>query len=29
VVVASNGPDKKRGTPDDIRVPKGALAGGG
>jgi general secretion pathway protein G len=23
VIVASNGPDKKRGTPDDIRVPKG------
>ena len=23
VVVASNGPDKKKGTPDDIRVPKG------
>src|SRR5512146_2224848 len=27
VIVASNGPDKKRGTPDDIRVPKGATAG--
>jgi general secretion pathway protein G len=27
VVVASSGPDKKRGTPDDIRVPKGATAG--
>jgi general secretion pathway protein G len=23
VVVGSNGPDKKKGTPDDIRVPKG------
>jgi hypothetical protein len=28
VIVASNGPDKKRGTGDDIRVPKGAGAGG-
>jgi len=28
VTVSSNGPDKKRGTPDDIRVPKGATAGG-
>jgi general secretion pathway protein G len=27
VVVSSNGPDKKHGTPDDIRVPKGATAG--
>lgn len=27
VIVASNGPDKKHGTPDDIRVPKGATAG--
>jgi len=27
VVVMSSGPDKKRGTPDDIRVPKGATAG--
>jgi general secretion pathway protein G len=27
VIVGSNGPDKKRGTPDDIRVPKGATAG--
>ncbi len=27
VIVASNGPDKKRGTPDDIRVPKGATTG--
>jgi general secretion pathway protein G len=27
VVVASNGPDKKKGTPDDIRVPKGNVAG--
>jgi general secretion pathway protein G len=27
VVVASNGPDKKHGTADDIRVPKGAIAG--
>ncbi|HEX3595832.1 MAG TPA: type II secretion system protein [Polyangiaceae bacterium] len=23
VIVGSNGPDKKKGTPDDIRVPKG------
>jgi general secretion pathway protein G len=28
VIVASNGPDKKKGTPDDIRVPKGATASG-
>jgi general secretion pathway protein G len=29
VIVASGGPDKKRGTPDDIKVPKGAAAPGG
>jgi general secretion pathway protein G len=28
VIVASNGPDKKKGTPDDIRVPKGLTAAG-
>ena len=28
VIVASNGPDKKKGTPDDIRVPKGVAASG-
>jgi len=28
VMVASNGPDKKKGTPDDIRVPKGMTAAG-
>jgi general secretion pathway protein G len=27
VIVASAGPDKKKGTPDDIRVPKGGGAG--
>jgi general secretion pathway protein G len=27
VTVASNGPDKKKGTPDDIRVPKGLATG--
>lgn len=27
VVVTSKGPDKKKGTADDIRVPKGATAG--
>lgn len=27
VIVASAGPDKKKGTPDDIRVPKNAAAG--
>ena len=27
VIVMSKGPDKKKGTPDDIRVPKGQLAG--
>lgn len=27
VVVVSKGPDKKKGTPDDVRVPKGATAG--
>ena len=26
VIVASNGPDKKKGTADDIRVPKGNIA---
>jgi len=29
VVVTSAGPDKKKGTKDDIRVPKGAAAPGG
>lgn len=29
VTVSSGGPDKKRGTPDDVRVPKGAQVGGG
>ncbi len=28
VTVISAGPDKKKGTADDIRVPKGAAAGG-
>jgi general secretion pathway protein G len=27
VIVMSKGPDKKKGTADDIRVPKGQLAG--
>lgn len=29
VIVASNGPDKKKGTKDDIVVPKGVTAGEG
>lgn len=29
VVVVSAGPDKKKGTADDIRIPKSAPAGGG
>jgi len=29
VIVMSKGPDKKKGTADDIRVPKGQLAGEG
>jgi general secretion pathway protein G len=29
VIVSSGGPDKKKGTQDDIRVPKGAVAAGG
>lgn len=29
VIVTSAGPDKKKGTADDIRVPKGAVVGGG
>ena len=29
VVVSSSGPDKKKGTKDDIRVPKGAAAPAG
>jgi len=27
VIITSNGPDKKKGTKDDISVPKGATAG--
>jgi hypothetical protein len=26
VTIMSNGPDKKKGTKDDIAVPKGAVA---
>jgi general secretion pathway protein G len=29
VIVTSAGPDKKKGTADDIKVPKGAVATGG
>lgn len=29
IIVTSPGPDKKKGTADDIRVPKNAVAGGG
>ena len=29
VVVTSSGPDKKKGTKDDVRVPKGAAAPAG
>lgn len=29
VIVTSKGPDKKKGTADDIRVPKNAVGGGG
>jgi len=28
VIVSSKGPDKKKNTADDVRVPKGAAAGG-
>jgi hypothetical protein len=29
VIVASKGPDKKKGTADDVRVPKGVVGPGG